>query len=161
LEGASLVACVQDYFTQSEQIGTALHMAVGQREDKWRGCVIMLQHLPEEAQNIDAGISNLSEDDWRRAMVLLQSASTDELLDEQLTAPDLLFRLFHEEGVRVFEPQSVARDCRCTSERIENVVRLLPAEDREHIVKDGRIEMTCEFCSKTFRLDPETYTLIE
>ena len=161
LDGASLTDCVQNYFKQSEQIGTGIHMAVGQRNEKWRARAIMLQHMPEDGKNPEAGHGNVKEDEWRHAMIMMQSASVDELLNPELSAQDLLFRLFHEDGIRVYEPQIIERDCRCTTEKIQNVVKMLPDDDRKDIVKDGRIEMTCEFCSKTFCLNPKTLDVIE
>jgi molecular chaperone Hsp33 len=161
LDGASLTDCVQNYFKQSEQIGTGIHMAVGQRDNGWRARAIMLQHMPEDGKNPQAGMGNIMEDEWRHAMIMMQSATVDELLDPVLSAQDLLYRLFHEDGIRVYEPQIIERDCRCTVEKIQNVVRMLPEEDRKDIVKDGRIEMTCEFCSKTFCLDPKNLDIID
>lgn len=161
LEGASLTDCVQNYFQQSEQIGTGIHMAVGQRDDKWRASVIMLQHMPEEGKNPEAGVGNIAEDEWRHAMILMQSATVDELLNPELSAPDMLYRLFHEDGIRIYEPQIIERDCRCSIEKIQNVVKMLPDDDRQDIIKDGKIEMTCEFCSKTFALHPKSLELIE
>ena len=82
LKGPSLVDCAQHYFSQSEQVATGIKMAVGQRDGKWRAAGIMLQHMPEDdGRGDDAPISNLEEDDWRRAMVLMDSATEDELLD--------------------------------------------------------------------------------
>ena len=154
LEGASLVDCVQDYFRQSEQIDTAFRMAVGHRGARWQSAAIMLQKMPEEGGPLPLG--NTDEDDWRRAMILMQSATENELLDDQLSLEELLVRLFHEEGVRVFEPVTVAHACRCSLEKVQDVVTMLPEEDRAYVEKDGAIEMICEFCSKAYRLDPKT-----
>ena len=156
LNGASLVDCVQDYFKQSEQIDTAFKMAVGLRDGKWHGTVIMLQKMPEG----DEPLGNTHEDDWRRAMILMESATDDELLSDELNCKDLLYRLFHEDGVRVYDHANVIKECRCDVERVQNIVRSLPESDREYIIKDGVIEMTCEFCSKVFRMDPKTLDVL-
>ncbi|NCO03401.1 MAG: molecular chaperone Hsp33 [Alphaproteobacteria bacterium] len=152
LKGASLVECVQHYFVQSEQIDTGIKMAVGMRKGVWRAAGIMLQRLPEEGGNAKA--SNFDEDDWRRAMVLLESCTEDELLSPDLTGHDILLRLFHEEGVRVFAPTPMTRSCRCSNEKVENVLIMMSAEDREEMTVDGEIKMKCEFCSTDYIFDP-------
>ena len=155
LKGKSLVDCVQHYFSQSEQISTGIKMAVGKRGGKWRSAGLMLQHMPE-----DGGIkgvkdtSNMDEDDWRRAMILMQSCTEAELLDPELDSHTILLRLFHEEGVRVFEPTPLEHKCRCSEEKVENVLVLMTDEDRAEMIVDGSIALTCEFCSKTYTLDP-------
>jgi len=155
LKGSSLVDCVQHYFTQSEQIQTGIKMAAGQRDGQWRSGAIMLQHLPEEGGT--RGVSNvvdLDADDWARAMVLLDTASEDELLSPELPNADLLYRLFHEEGPRVYETQVVQKKCRCDEQRVENVLLTMSDEERDYMVKDGKISMRCEFCSTQYTFDP-------
>lgn len=155
LKGKSLVECVQHYFTQSEQINTGIKMAVGQRDGGWRSAGLMLQHMPEEGGLKGVrDTSNLAEDDWRRAMILMQSCTEDELLAPDLHSHEILTRLFHEEGVRVFDPKPLMHACRCSEEKVENVVMMMPQDDREEIVEDGVIKLTCEFCSKDYVLDP-------
>lgn len=157
LKGASLVDCVQHYFNQSEQIGTGIKMAVGQRDGKWRAGGLMLQHMPEEGGNVEAGASNLNEDDWRRSMIFLDSCTEDEFLDPNLHSNTLLMRLFHEEGVRVFDPIAVQKGCRCSLERVEGILALMPDEDLDYMNEDGEIVMRCEFCSHEFRFDYEEF----
>lgn len=153
LKGASLIDCVQHYFSQSEQIGTGIKMAVGARDGKWRAGGIMLQHMPEDQRNIEARLSDAREDDWRRAMILLGSCTDGELLDPNLHSHALLTRLFHEEGVRVYEPKPVRKGCRCSQEKVESVVNMLPEDDLDYMEKDGKISMKCEFCSREYVLD--------
>lgn len=157
LEGSSLVDCVQYYFAQSEQIRTGIKIAVGLRDGVWRGAGIMLQTMPEDdGYQENFPIGNVQEDGWRRAMTLLGSCTEDELLDIGLSTNDLLFRLFHEDGVRVYDPAPVRKKCRCSAERVENVVSTLSEDDRTYLIKDGAIEVSCEFCSALYRLDPKT-----
>lgn len=157
LKGKSLVECVQHYFAQSEQIDTGIKLAVGKRDGVWRAGGIMLQHMPDEGGLKGAGsrASNMDEDDWRRAMVLMGSLTEEELLSPALNSHDILMRLFHEEGVRVFEPKALQQACRCSQERVENVVLMMPEEDRKDIIEEGKIEMKCEFCSTTYVLNPK------
>lgn len=157
LKGSSLVDCVQHYFNQSEQIGSGIKMAVGKRGDSWRAGAIMLQHMPEDQHNSEAGAGNVREDDWRRAMILLDTCTEDELLDDKLHSNELLMRLFHEEGVRVYDPIAVKKGCRCDTKKVERVLYSLPEDDLEHIAEeDGEIKMRCEFCSRDFVFDLET-----
>jgi molecular chaperone Hsp33 len=154
LKNSSLLDSVQNYFAQSEQINTGIMMAVGKVEGHWRACGIMLQKMPEETAlyNRDNDVSD--EDDWRRAMVLLGSVKDEEMLSTTLEAPDLLYRLFHEEGVRVYDPVPLINECRCNMERVRVVLSGMNSEDLEHMTIDGKITMTCEFCSRDYAFDP-------
>ncbi len=154
LKGSSMVDCVQHYFTQSEQIKTGIKMAVGQRDGVWRAGAIMLQHMPTAESRDASNIMDLDGDDWRRAMMLMDTARKEEFLSAELTPNDLLLRLFHEEGVRVFEPITVCKKCRCSEDRVENVLLTMPPEEREYMLKDGKITMRCEFCSHDYGFDP-------
>jgi molecular chaperone Hsp33 len=87
-------------------------------------------------------------------MMLLQSCTDEELLSSQISAEELLFRLFHEEGVRVFEAKPVQKNCRCSMEKVEGVLTTLSDDDIRHLTVDGKVSMTCEFCSREFALDP-------
>lgn len=157
LKGASLVDCVQHYFTQSEQIKTGIKMAAGLRDGVWRAGGIMLQHMPESDGRGEEFISNLKEDDWRRSMILMDSCTDDEFLDPELSENELLLRLFHEEGVRVFEPQPIIKSCRCDEGRVRNMIRAMSQDDIDYITIDGHIEVKCEFCSQQYRLDPAEF----
>lgn len=152
LQGASLVDCVQHYFSQSEQIGTGIKMAVGKRDDKWRAAGIMLQKMPEEGGK-KSSKGNTEEDDWRRSMILMDSCTEDELLDEQLHSNVLLARLFHEEDVRVYRPQNVQKKCRCGTEKVEGVLATLSEDDLEYMQINGKISFKCEFCSHEYIYD--------
>ena len=85
---------------------------------------------------------------------VLDSATKEECLSEDLSSGDLLLRLFHEEGVRVFEPIPVQKKCRCGMDRVENVLLTMAPEERDYMVKDGKITMRCEFCSRDYDFDP-------
>lgn len=156
LKPESLVASVQNYFTQSEQIATGMMLAVGKVDGKWRACGIMVQQMPEDTATYNRDEkSNVDEDDWRRTMILLSSVKDEELLSAELGAEDLLFRLFHEEGVRVFDERRLQKACRCSAERVEGILSTMAQDDIDEITVDGKITMTCEFCSKDYILDPD------
>lgn len=154
LSGNSLLDCIHHYFAQSEQISTSIRMAVGKEENgNWRAGAIMLQHMPDHS-NIPQDHKPVPEN-WNRAQILLQTCKDEELLDPRLHDDTLLIRLFHEEGVVVYPSQKITKGCRCTADRLENVIKMLSAEDRKEIVIDGKIVMTCEFCNKDFVFDPD------
>jgi molecular chaperone Hsp33 len=88
-------------------------------------------------------------------MVLMSSSTAGELLDPRLAPNDLLFRLFHEDGVRVYDAHDLAARCRCSRERIERVLRSLPVEDRADLAVDGAVRVTCEFCNAQHVFTPE------
>ncbi|GJL85369.1 MAG: 33 kDa chaperonin [Micavibrio sp.] len=157
LKGHSMVECVQHYFTQSEQIGTGIKMAVGKRDDVWRSGGVMLQHMPEDEQNPESGAGNINEDDWRRSMILLDSCTEDEFLSPDLHSNIVLMRLFHEEGIRVYAPHTVEKACRCSEEKVENVLAMMPKEDRDYMAVEGEIIMHCEFCSQDYIFDAKAF----
>jgi molecular chaperone Hsp33 len=129
-------------------------MAVGQRNGEWRSAGIMLQKMPEEETvRFQSNQVNLDEDDWRRCMVFMESCKEEELLDPKLPPNELLTRLFHEEGVRVFEPKAIIKECRCSEERVETVLSMMGPDDREYMEDDGKISMKCEFCSHEYVFD--------
>lgn len=157
LKPESLIGSVQHYFIQSEQISTGMVMAVGRTKDgQWRGSGIMLQKMPEHG-GVARDKSNVDEDDWRRTMILLGSTKDEELISPDLSARDLLFRLFHEEGVRIFEPQGLEKTCRCNERRVETILEGMSDEDLAEMTQDGKITMTCEFCSRTYVYNPEDF----
>jgi molecular chaperone Hsp33 len=162
LEGPTLAQCVHHYFRQSEQIATGIKVAVEQRDDgRWRGGALMVQRLPfEERQVLDADRDAI-DDHWRRSLMLMGSSTSAELTAPALDPNTLLYRLFHEDGVRVFRRHSVRAECRCSRARIERVLRSLPEDDRSSLGDaDGTVTVTCEFCNGTYRFDAEAVAAI-
>ena len=91
-----------------------------------------------------------------RTQALFETLGEDELIDPTISPRPLLFRLFHEDGVRVFEPKPLRAFCRCSQERIISVLRSFPSEEREDMVEDdGKIRVTCEYCSRVYEIEPE------
>ena len=86
-------------------------------------------------------------------MILLDSCTEDELLSPSLEPDALLFRLFHEEGVRVYDSLGVQKGCRCSAGKVEGILAAMAPEDIEYLAEDGTIEMRCEFCSRDYTLD--------
>jgi molecular chaperone Hsp33 len=150
LIGANLAECAQHYFRQSEQIqaGIKLSAARSGAGGAWRAGGLMLQRVPPEGGY--TVIADDVEDGWRRAMVLMSSATPGELVDPDLSPHRLLFRLFHDEGVRVYPTHPIEARCRCSKERIGRILRSFPADDIEDMRKDEVITVTCEFCNTSY-----------
>jgi len=162
LEGSTLAQCVHHYFRQSEQIATGIKVAVElQEDDRWRGGALLVQRLPfEERQVLDADREAI-DDNWRRALMLAGSSTSAELTARDLDPDELLYRLFHEDGVRVFRRHAVRAECRCSRARIERVLRSLPEVERSNLGDaDGTVTVTCEFCNRTYRFDADAVAAI-
>ena len=172
LGGVTLTEAALGYFAQSEQIPTRLKLAAGplvQRGGKalmWRAGAIMVQHLPREGGMSPMPFSSgdapegtdgqVSEDDnWVKARLLLDTAEDHELLDPMLSPEELLYRLYHEDGVTVYRPVALERHCTCSREKIGELLKSFSEDDRNAMLKDGIISVTCEFCSTRYRFQPE------
>jgi molecular chaperone Hsp33 len=175
LEGQGFEEAAHQYFRQSEQIPTRVRLAVAEElgggRRAWRAGGLMVQFLPaspERMRQADLPPGDVPEghpaeeapapredDAWVEAKALVDTIEDHELVDPKLASERLLYRLFHERGVRVFEPQGVREACRCSRERIMAMMRRFSPQDRRDMVgDDGRIGITCEFCSRHYDLDP-------
>ena len=175
LDGQGFEQAAHQYFLQSEQIPTVVRLAVGEtvtgEGSRWRAGGLMLQFLP---QSLDrrrqadlhpgdapegAAIQQGEEDDaWVEAKSLVATIEDHELVDPMLSSERLLYRLFHERGVKVFEEQNVHHACRCSTQRIEDMLRGFTVQERKDMIGDnGRIGVTCEFCSTHRDFDPKDF----
>ena len=175
LEGQGLEEAAHQYFRQSEQIPTRVRLAVAEEyrggSRAYRAGGLMVQFLPSSPERVrqadldpggvpeghaarDAG-HNPEDDAWVEAKALVDTVEDHELVDPSVSSERLLYRLFHERGVRVFEGQGVREACRCSRPRIMAMMRNFNETDRHDMVgENGRIEVTCEFCSRKYDLDP-------
>jgi len=153
LAGATLAECAQHYFRQSEQFQAAIKLAVARSgpEGGWRAGGLMLQRVPPEGGS--PLIADDVEDGWRRAMVLMSSATPFELVDAELSPRRLLLRLFHNEGVRVYDTHPLEARCRCSRERILNILRSFPGAEIEEMRNEAVTTVTCQFCNRSYRFD--------
>ncbi len=172
LAGQGLEAAAHEYFRQSEQIPTLVRLAVAESVtgagSSWRAGGLMVQFLPDVSEGrrhadlppgdapAGAQVEEPSEDEaWAEARALAGTVEDHELVDPLLSSERLLYRLFHERGVTVFEPRPIRQACRCTDLRIRDMLRqFTPQERRDMIGDDGRIGVTCEFCSTHRDFDP-------
>ncbi|BCU06955.1 Hsp33 family molecular chaperone HslO [Allochromatium tepidum] len=140
LAGARLTDAIERYFTDSEQIPTRLWLAAGPS----RASGLLLQRLPE---------AGATEEDWNRVTLLADTLTPRELLG--LATEPLLHRLFHEETVRLFEPEPLSFRCGCSRTRIADMVKLLGESDIDSLLDEhGAVEVTCEFCNRLYHFDP-------
>jgi molecular chaperone Hsp33 len=141
LDGEDLSESIKKYFISSEQINTEIKIALGQDltdgTPKWCGGGIMIQMLPTEN----------FEDEWQKNQLFINTISVSELIDPNLSAEYLLYRLFHEEGVWVDQAKVVNFGCRCSRERFHTFLKAIPSLELPNYIVDGKIIFTCEFCS--------------
>jgi molecular chaperone Hsp33 len=156
LSPQSIAASAEGYFDQSEQLPTAIRLAAapayipGNKQPAWRAGGIMLQAIPEQERD---------EDDWNRLSMFLQTVEDIELLDTTLAPEELLWRLFHEDAVRVHTPESLDFRCGCDSDRIARILRAYSEADREGLADpDGVIRARCEFCGALHAIGAENLT---
>ncbi len=175
LAGETLEQAAHEYFLRSEQIPTKVRLAVAEEYSaaanglrrRWRAGGLVLQFLPKTAErmrgpDLDPGDAPagtaphiVPEDDaWVEGQALLSTVDDVELIDPDLSSERLLYRLFHEHGVRVFRSGAVEARCSCSRERVENMLRSFPPVDRASMVEDGRILVTCEFCNAKYEFTP-------
>jgi len=147
LEGKSLTECITNYFHSSDQMTVAIEVASGQINKKWHAGGILLQHVPDEGGK-KRKQTREREEEWNTANILLQSVTEKELIDDKLEPNTLLFRLFHEDGVRVFEPQKLQAKCRCSRQRMQNSLIGLSRDDIKSIQVKGVISIKCHFCNR-------------
>jgi molecular chaperone Hsp33 len=154
IEGETLALCAERYFDQSEQTPTRVRLAVGQLQTDqgfaWRAGGMLLQNIAED----DARGSTL--DVWERAQALFETLGEDELIDPLVPPEVLLYRLFHEDGVRLEAARPLKAFCRCSEDRIRGVLKSFTPEERADMVEaDGAIKVTCEYCSRVYAIPPE------
>jgi molecular chaperone Hsp33 len=175
LDGQGLEEAAHQYFQRSEQIPTLVRLAVGEiltpTGAHWRAGGLMAQFLPDSPErrrqaDLDPGDAPpgaprdiVAEDDrWSEAKALAATTEDHELIDPTLSSERLLYRLFHERGVRVFEAGALRDACRCSSERIDAMLNSFSAAERADMIgDDGMIGVTCEFCSTKRVFDPADY----
>jgi molecular chaperone Hsp33 len=152
IEGETLALCAEQYFQQSEQTPTRVRLAVGQVDTgegpSWRAGGILIQSIAGDETRGE------TKDAWTHAQAFFETTGEDELIDPTIDSPTLLWRLFNEDGVRLLEEKPMRAFCRCSDERIAVVMDSFSAEEVADMVEpDGKIHVTCEYCSRVYKLD--------
>lgn len=175
LDGTDLEDVARQYFRQSEQIPTDVRLAVGEvltrqegQEPKhgWTAGGILVQFLPESEQRMrlrdlhggdgDERDPHDTEDDdaWAETRFLMKTIDDLELTDADVEPEKLLYRLFHEHGVRIFDSSKVLDNCSCSDDKVKSMLGGMTAQEREESTENGEIVVTCQFCSQVYAYDP-------
>ncbi|MBN8939400.1 MAG: Hsp33 family molecular chaperone [Rhizobiales bacterium] len=175
LDGQGLEQAADQYFRQSEQIETRVRLAAAEElvpgengpSRAWRAGGMLVQHVPKAGGTTTRDLAPgdapegtaLPEPDeaWAEARALTDTIGDDELVDRTLSPERLLYRLFHERGVRVFDAQGVSDHCTCSRDKIENIVRSFTPQERQDMVEHGAITVTCEYCSTSYKFAPAEF----
>lgn len=147
--GTNFIDTLHHYFKQSDQQDIVIKIATDYQNGVYRAGALTAQRVAFE------GGLEIDEDEalenWRRSVILMSSATSGEILAPELQPAELLFRLFHEDGVQVMPPKALKAQCRCSAERVENVLRSLSDEERQHCLNDDKqIVSVCEFCRSNY-----------
>ncbi len=176
IAGASLSACAETYFAQSEQLPTRFAVTFGRSQEPgtdlhWRAGGVMLQHMPEvggsvaaEAGSGEGGLLSHTDilagaegENWTRANLLLDTVEEMELIGPQLAPTDLLVRLFHEESPRAFDAQPVRFGCSCSPGKVRQTMSIYSQKDIGRMTTaDGTVTADCQFCGAHYEFDPKT-----
>jgi molecular chaperone Hsp33 len=174
LDGTSLEEVARTYFRQSEQIPTDVRLAVtrqilpgeGGPVAHWRAGGVLAQFLPEASERMRLGDlpggdgddgHETADDSWAEVRSLIATVAPDELFDPTVGSERLLYRLFHEHGVRVFDGIEIRDDCSCSREKIRGILGGFSAEEIAASTEDGKIRVSCEFCSQSYDFDPADF----
>ncbi len=152
LTGDTLAEAIHHYFRQSEQLESALKVAVAAPATPgapWRVAALMVQRMPEDGGRIDATPDEL-EDVWRTAVIFLGSLKDGELLDLSVEPERLLTRLYGTLGVTPGARRPIFAKCRCSRTRSERILASFPVDEIRSFARDGQIDMTCEFCRANY-----------
>lgn len=169
MKGETLSDMAETYFRQSEQIPTEIKLGIaelitkeedGTSQHQWRAGGMLMQFLPHSTERMrqadlpagDApdgmeGINHIEDDVWIEAKALLETVKANELTDPQISSERLLYRLFHERGVRIYDAQKVDDKCSCSREKLHGVLSQMEQNDLAETAIDGKIAVICEFCS--------------
>jgi molecular chaperone Hsp33 len=154
LNGDTLAACAENYFRSSQQTDTHIRLAVAESTSRdapmqWRAGGVLMQRVAGDQKRGDTA------EDWSRASILFATLRDEEIVDPELGADRLLYRLFHEEGARMAEPSALEDRCTCSEERLTGVMKQFPPEELQTLIEpDGLLHARCQFCSREYLIEP-------
>lgn len=173
IAGVTLADCAETYFAQSEQLPTRFALAMGEALEPggaahWRGGGVLLQHMPKSspyARQDPTGPDGLlaaedvlegdDADNWRRAVMLLETVEATELIGPHVGAEQLLMRLFSEEEPRVYPAQPIRFGCTCAAEKVvRSLSACTPEEIADMTTAEGKVTADCQFCGAHYEFDP-------
>lgn len=155
IQGQNLTDMAIHYFATSEQIPTHLHLACLKTAEGWRAGALILQRIAHQGGHQDDPVEDPDEA-WRTALMLADTLSDEELLDDAVSPEQLLYRLFHSEDVHAERPRALAYGCRCTRAHLSGILGGFGADDITEMADHGVITMTCEFCNLDFRFERDS-----
>jgi molecular chaperone Hsp33 len=179
LAGGDLEDAAHEYFLRSEQIPTRVRLAVAEElratsegpRHRWRAGGLLLQFLPKKAErmrgpDLDPGDAPegttphvVPEDEaWVEGRSLIATVDDIELIDQNISSERLLYRLFHQRGVRVFRSATLRAECSCSRDSVAAMLSRFSQDDRDHMVENGVISVTCEFCNSKYVFRPNEVT---
>ncbi|QPC86734.1 Hsp33 family molecular chaperone [Mesorhizobium sp. NBSH29] len=177
LDGTSMEEVARIYFRQSEQIPTDARLAVakmvvpGETREHWRAGGMLVQFLPEapdrlRSPDLSGGDGDPEndvphDDSWQEVLALLGSIEPSELIDPTVGTERLLYRLFHQHGVRVHEGVRVLDECSCSRDKIKGILEGFSAEEIVASTEDGDIKVECEFCSQAYVFAPSEFEAVK
>lgn len=154
LEGDTITDAAEEYFRSSEQLPTKVMLACDKDENgHWQAGAIMIQHYARSAEGEHSRDEVATEDHWNTASVLLGSLKPSEMLDKNLSLQNLLIRLYHEAGVRIFDHTDVAAGCRCSEDKIRTALSSLDLQELKDVSDEGTITVTCDFCKTDHKFE--------
>ena len=171
LDHHTLAEAALTYFNQSEQIPTLVHLAIARHRVRtepgtdpvwhWRAGGLILQQLPEDVGHSGGAVNDDRDEDWQRARMLAATVEDHELLDPTLTPERLLYRLFHEEGVRVSAPVPIRAHCGCSRGRVELLLEGFGTDELGDMREpDGGVIVTCEYCGMKYGFTSDEITAL-
>ena len=153
IEGETLTDMTGEYFRNSEQLDTYVKLACAETPNGWRASALLMERVAGAGWLDQQMDQEQQQEAWQTATILARTISNEELLDDTLSGEQLLHRLFHAEGLRLDRPKPLSYGCRCSRERLLNVLGGFSTDDLDHMADEGAITMTCEFCNYDFRFD--------
>jgi molecular chaperone Hsp33 len=152
LDGQTIADCAQHYFNQSEQIPTRVKLSVDTLQEaegtfRWRAGGAIIQQIAADDARGD------TQEDWDNARALFDTLTDEELASEALGLEGVLYRLFHETGVRLETPLQITDSCTCSKERLTRTLKSMPPQEIVDMAEDdGVLEADCQFCGRIYRI---------
>lgn len=162
LSGSTLSECLHHFFRQSDQLETGVVAfsdlgnlpTSNQQPSNHMAAALIIQRTPTPSGLSFEAIEE-ENDGWLRSLSILGTVTAKELLSHDLSAQDLLFRLFWEDGIRIFENRLIRAKCRCSEDRISEMLQTFSTTDIQDMIEDEKITVTCEFCNQKYIFDPQ------